>query len=172
MSSNGDLFTVVVTSVFKAPKWKIWNNISTFQGVNYELFPFLRMTCPEPNARLSIDMVTKDPLFRSWLLLFGFLPIEFDLIRIDSIEEGTSFKERSSMFLMQEWHHDRSLESVTIEGYEEGCTKVIDKLSFRPRIFNLLFGYFLKHVVKFLFTYRHYRLASMFGRFGFTKVDT
>ena len=213
LSSSYKYFTVEVTSVLPASKAALWDSISTFRGVNYELFPILSMTCPEPDSRLSIDCVNtpaNQPLFRSWILLFGILPIEFDLIRIESFVEGTGFKERSSMGLFSNWNHDRTLESVvhirstaatqltsttsskssneTIDkngdisnrnngmittttstttttantnNGDDNFTRVVDRLSFKPRI--QILGHLMKYVIKFLFLYRHSRLAKMFG---------
>ena len=178
-------FIVEVTSILRAPKPRIWESISTFRGVNYELSPFVTMSCPQPDTKLSIECITPQPLFRSWLFLFGILPFEFDLIKISSFDEGTGFKERSSMALCSRWNHDRTLESVanletesnaidevalstdevnTIDIDDRTFTKVVDRLSFRPRFY--LLGYLMKYIVKYLFLHRHRRLANLFGGFA------
>ena len=47
-------------------------------------------------------------LFRSWILLFGVLPIDYDDITLVSIEPGRGFHERSSMLSMRVWEHERT----------------------------------------------------------------
>ena len=44
---------------------------------------------------------------------------------------------------------------------DDNFTRVIDRLSFRPRI--QILGHLMKYVIKFLFLYRHSRLARIFG---------
>ncbi len=151
-------FTVTITSSVHTRRAAVWDCVSTFQGVNYELAPFLYMTCPDPATRLGPQHVTDAPLFRSWLLLFGFIPIEYDLIRLESLEEGASFQESSSMALMSLWSHRRQLRE---DLSDPSITQVTDTLVFSPRF--PLIGYFMQYVVRWLFMHRHRRLAARFG---------
>ena len=153
-------FTIQVTSLVNGSKSDVWDSISSFKGVNRELSPFLQMTCPEPNTKLSKSMESHDtPLFTSWLLLFGFLPVEYDCLRLENVTEGEGFKERSSMLMMSEWHHDRTLISENVN--ETLRTRVIDVISFTPRLYIL--GWIMVYIVRFLFHHRHVNLRRQFG---------
>jgi len=147
--------TIKISSFVKSPQHVVWNKISCIGGVNEEFYPILRMTSPDLNMRLSSELVTGKPLFRSWLLLFGLIPFEYDHIQIDMCEDGCGFSERSSMLLMSEWNHTRTL-TTTCRG-----TCVTDTISFRPRLSWM--GLFLYRIVSWLFFYRHYRLGVIFG---------
>src|SRR5258706_6556441 len=87
-----------VSSVVPAPPAVVWERITTFEGVNHELMPIVRMTCP-PDLR-RIDPATVPigrPWFRSWIFLFGVLPFDYDHLRLVAIEPGRSFHEDSTM---------------------------------------------------------------------------
>ena len=125
-----------------------------------EFYPFLYMTCPDTSMSISSVLVTKVPLFRSLILLFGFIPFEYDLIRFEKVIDGERFSERSSMALMVEWNHDREL----IESENNNGVEIIDTLSFQPRI--PFTGWILKIIVRLLFAYRHYRISKLYGSYG------
>lgn len=151
------MYRFTFCTTVRAPQPAVWEQVSTIRGVNEELSPLFHMTCPHKDMRISPALVGSStiPLFRSWLFLFGLIPIEYDDINIVGVIEGKSFSERSSMALMTEWHHDRILETTT------GGTIVTDELSFIPR-FRII-GFVLCAVVKILFSHRHRRLISVFG---------
>jgi hypothetical protein len=164
------------------PRDLVWSGITTFHGVNKEFFPLLRMSCPFPDLRLNSAMATGQPLFRSWLLLFGIMPIEFDLLGLSSVIENVSFEEKSTMALISEWNHHRFLcdenaeeeqdEEKEEEGserhYEDGKERKIarggtiirDRLLFTPRIPGT--GFILRLIVRALFSYRHMRLRMIY----------
>merc|ERR1719487_133258 len=120
------------------------------------------MTCPYSSLQLTASLANGKTLFRSWLLLFGILPIEYDLISIDECTDGTSFVENSSMGLMSVWRHARTLHT-TNQG-----TLITDELTFCPRIpFS---GWFLSLIVRLLFRYRHHRLGQLYHSLSSTCV--
>lgn len=125
-----------ISSFVKTPREVVWSRVSQISGVNDEFYPILKMTCPDPYMKLSPAHITGKPIFRSWLLLFSIVPIEYDLIQIVACENGVGFTEKSSMALMSEWNHQRILTS-TARG-----TRITDILSFRPRRAVSLFGCF------------------------------
>jgi hypothetical protein len=138
--------------------------------VNAELFPLFSMTCPDLDMRISPALAlvgpgagSTGPLFRSWLLLFGLLPIDYDDINLVAVIEGKSFSERSSMALMSQWHHDRVLET------SNDGTVVTDELAFVPRV--RLLGWLLTVAVRVLFAHRHRRLVSVFGCAKETSIE-
>jgi hypothetical protein len=160
------------SSHVKASRAQVWSGVTSFVGVNQEFFPILRMTCPDPSMRLTPDLVSAKPLFRSWLLLFGIFPVEFDLLCITKVMENQFFEENSSMGFMSEWNHQRYLSDGSQGKDRDGGNKegginlnrgtvVTDRLSFRPRIPGT--GWLLTWIVKLLFWYRHRRLRQLYA---------
>lgn len=134
----------------------VWRRITTFEGVNAELRPLLRMTAP-PDAR-SLDAAEVVPgrrLFRSWILLFGVVPFDYDDVTLVSIEPGRGFLERSPMLSQRVWEHERRVEPV-----EGGCI-VTDRVRFEPRL--PMPGGVLLPLVRAIFHHRHRRLRAHFG---------
>lgn len=157
-------FTIKVSSLLEDSRRSIWDAISSFEGINKEFVPLMTMTCPDPSLRMTADLVTDKPLFRSWILLFGLIPIDYDLIRLQEVEVYHGFKERSTMGFMSEWHHDRTL----IDATSSNGTVVTDTLSFTPRI--PFTGVILMFIVKQLFLLRHSNLTAKFGGVSNTCV--
>ena len=148
--------TVEQESRLAASADAVWAHVSTFEGVNYELRPLMRMTAPAHIRGLEpSDVVLGERLFRSWVLLFGVLPIDYDDLTLVAIEPGRGFQERSRMMSMRVWEHDRSLEP---DG--TGCV-VRDRLGFEPRVPGM--GPLPERVVRALFRHRHRRLRRRFG---------
>lgn len=141
-----------------APAGAVWDRVSTFEGVNDELRPLLRMTAPPHIRRLDPSEVRPgERLFRSWVLLFGVLPFDYDDITLVSVEPGRGFHERSSMLSMRVWEHERTLEPAG----ESSCV-VRDRLSFQPRVPGT--ARLLRPVVQAVFAHRHRRLVKRFGQ--------
>ena len=131
--------------------------MTTFDGVNRELGPWMRMTHPREAEGLSIaDAPVGQRLFRSWVLLFGLLPIDYDDITLESVLPGAGFDERSSMLSMRVWEHRRRLRPLG----DRACA-VEDRLGFEPRVALTL--PVLRAVVSRLFRHRHARLVRRFG---------
>ncbi|PWR18533.1 hypothetical protein DKG74_18725 [Zavarzinia aquatilis] len=150
--------TVTIHSEVAAPPRRVWDHVSTFAGVNDELAPLLRMTHPPGRDILDDSLPLNRPLFRSWLLLFGVVPVDYDLIGFAALVPEKGFSERSSMASLKLWHHDRALTPVT-----GGCA-VTDTLAFVPRMPGT--GRLAAALVAFLFRHRHRRLARRFGALG------
>ena len=144
-----------VASVVPAPPDAVWDRVTTFEGVNDELMPIVRMTCPTSLRRIDPATV---PLgrtwFRSWILLFGVLPFDYDDLRLLAIEPGRGFHEDSTMLTQRRWVHRRDLEPV------DGGTRVRDRIDFEPRVPGL--GAVLGIVFRAVFRHRHRRLAAHF----------
>jgi hypothetical protein len=129
----------------------------TMRGVNDELGPFLRMTVPEELAARSIfEAEPGIRLFRSWVLLLGILPIDFDDLVLEEIDPDSGFIEQSTMGTMSRWRHERR---VLARG--EGGSTIRDHLTFEPTV--RASGPVLELIVKALFTHRHRRLLKRFG---------
>jgi len=83
---------IVTTSELRAAPESVWARVSSLQGINHELGPWMRMTAPR-GAELSVDAV---PLgqrwFRSWILLLGVLPFDYDDLCLERIDAGRGFR--------------------------------------------------------------------------------
>src|SRR5262249_31522654 len=121
--------------------------------------PIARMTCPPELRRIDPASV---PLgrtwFRSWILLFGFLPFDYDDLCVVTLDVGRGFHEDSTMLTQRRWVHRRDLEPVV------GGTRVRDRIQFEPRIPFL--GPPMRTIFQAVFRHRHRRLGAHFGRGG------
>jgi ligand-binding SRPBCC domain-containing protein len=148
--------SVQLESRLSASPEAVWERVSTFEGVNDELGPVLRMTAPASVRALDpADVVLGERIFRSWVLLFGVLPIDYDDLTLIALEPGRGFHERSRMLSMRVWEHERTL---TADG--SGCV-VRDRLGFEPRLPGM--GPLLERVIRATFRHRHKRLRRRFG---------
>ena len=148
---------ISVSSRLGARTDRVWDRIVTPAGINDELRPLLRMTVPRGVERLdpaSIEL--GKPIGRSWVLLFGLVPFDYDEITLVRLEEGRGFLERSRMLSQRVWEHERTLEP-TADG---GCL-ITDRVRWEPRI--PLPGALLRPLFRAVFRHRHRRLRRRFG---------
>jgi ligand-binding SRPBCC domain-containing protein len=144
-------------SLLSAPPEAVWARVSTFEGVNDELRPLMRMTAPPRIRRLGLsEVVLGERICRSWVLLFGLIPIDYDDLTLIALEPGRGFHERSRMLSMRVWEHERTLEP---DG-ASGC-RVRDRLSFEPRVPGM--GPLLERIIRATFRHRHRRLRRRFA---------
>jgi hypothetical protein len=94
--------------------------------------------------------------FRSWILLFGVVPVDYDDITLVELAPGRGFREASRMMLVREWRHSRE---VSPEG--AGCCSLRDEVALVPRW--RLMGPLLYRVYRLVFALRHCALRRMFG---------
>jgi ligand-binding SRPBCC domain-containing protein len=145
-----------IESELAAEPNRVWQHVVTPRGINHELMPIIGMTVPRPLRHASIDeLPLGQPLGRSWMLLFGFLPVDFDQMTIAELEPGRRFLERSTMLSQSQWSHER-----IIEPCNGGC-RVIDRLSWQGRL--AILAVLFDVVVPVLFRHRHRRLRRRFG---------
>jgi hypothetical protein len=120
---------VVTATELSASPDTVWARVASLDGINHELGPWMRMTAPR-GAELSPATV---PLgrrwFRSWILLFGVLPFDYDHLCIERIEPGSGFLERSTMLSARTWEHERTLRPL-----EDGGARLTDRVAFVPRL--------------------------------------
>jgi ligand-binding SRPBCC domain-containing protein len=135
---------------------EVWGHVSTVRGINDEFWPLLRMTAPRRLREQGLAAVrVGERICRSWVLLLGVLPVDYDDITLARLEPPRGFLERSSMLSQREWEHER-----TIEPAPDGCS-LTDRVRYRPRVplpdvvFRALYGS--------IFGYRHRRLRRRFG---------
>ena len=129
----------------------------TPEGINDEMCPYLRMTLPRGVERLDPESVEiGTPIGRSWILLFGVLPVDYDDLGLERIEPGRGFLERSTMLSQRLWEHERTIEPLA----GGGCT-VTDRVAWEPRL--PLPGHLLRPLFGAFFRHRHRRLRRHFG---------
>lgn len=147
-----------VSSRIGAPAAEVWAFATSAAGINEELMPIVRMTVPRGlgDDFAVADVVAPRRLGRSWLLLGGLIPFDWDDIGIEQIGPGFAFSERSTMLSQRAWHHDRRVEPLG-----EGACTVTDRIRFVPRVPAL--ASLLRPVFVRTFRHRHGRLRRRFG---------
>ena len=152
---------VVRTSGLPATAEDVWARAVSEEGINDELRPILRMTMPPALRGRTIDDVpVGEPLGRSWILLFGLIPVDYDDLSLAERGPGFRFHERSTMLSMSMWQHER-----TVEPSGDGC-RLTDRLTFelrRPLRFMPGSDRLAAAIVARLFAHRHRRLAAHFA---------
>jgi ligand-binding SRPBCC domain-containing protein len=152
---------VVTTSTVSASAEDVWRRVVTPDGINHELGPWMRMTMPRSLRGKTIDDVEAGQrLGRSWLLLFGVIPFDYDDLALAELERGRRFLERSTMLSMRRWEHERTVEPAG----EDRC-QVTDRVAFEPRrgVAWIPGSTRLTRVILTrLFAHRHRRLAAYF----------
>ena len=157
MSNHPRSAEIAVCSHLGATTAQVWDRVITPEGIRDEMRPYLRMTLPPGVARLdpeSIELGKK--IGRSWILLFGLLPFDYDDITVVRLDPERGFLERSRMLSQRVWEHER-----TIEPRDGGGCTITDRVSWQPR-FGLPASP-LRPVIARFFRHRHKRLQRHFG---------
>jgi hypothetical protein len=150
-------FVFEITSDLKAPKQVVLAHATGMPGVNQELGPLLSMTSPRSfRGRSLFEAPVGEPLFRSWVLLGGVVPIDFDHLCFESIDPDSGFVETSTMLSMSTWRHERR-----VTERDDGGSHIVDRISFTPRVPGT--GPLLARVAEALFRHRHAKLRAIFG---------
>jgi ligand-binding SRPBCC domain-containing protein len=139
-----------VSSALGAPAVEVWARAVTIAGANTELAPFARMTTPGDGE------LREGALGRSWNLLGGVLPVDYDDLRLEAVEAGRGFRERSVLGSCAAWRHDRTLHPLA-----GGGTRVVDDIAFAPRLRAA--GGLQAFVFEAAFRWRHRRLRAHWG---------
>jgi ligand-binding SRPBCC domain-containing protein len=149
-------FVVERSSVLHADPHEVWAAVSTIEGVNRELAPWVRMTVPGAATGMRLeDAPLGRPVFTSWLLLLREIPFDRHRLVLVEVEPGRRFLERSSSWLHRVWQHER-----IVEPRPEGC-RVTDRIMFEPWL--PLVGKLARPVVDALFRSRHRALRQRYG---------
>ena len=148
---------ITASSRLAAPADRVWAEATAAEGINYELMPIVRMTIPGGLDTLSVsDVHDGQHLGRSWLLLGGLIPFDYDDITIERVGPGHAFQEDSTMLSQRSWRHHRVVEPIG----DAACT-VTDSVTFVPRfpvpvrLQEFTFGQ--------VFAHRHRRLRRRYG---------
>ena len=145
-----------ISSQLRASRADVWAAVSSMEGVNYELMPFVRMTYPARASRLTAaDIKPGELLFQSWLLAFGAVPFDLHALVLMEVTDGEGFVEESSSWMQRRWRHERRLRDAV-----SGCV-VTDHLVVEPRL--RMTQPVVGAAVRRLFSHRHRRLRRRFG---------
>lgn len=136
----------------------VWARVTSMEGVNHELRPWMRMTVPRRARGLTLeDVELNRPVGRSWVLALGVIPFDYDEVTLVERGPGRRFLERSPMGSMRRWQHER-----LVEPRGEGACAITDRLTFEPRIPG--FSRLARGLVERIFAHRHRRLRGWFAR--------
>lgn len=147
---------IALSSELDAQPEALWARITDPAGINDELRPLMRMTVPAGAPDFGLDDPEPGRIGRSWLLLFGFLPFDYDDLTIVRLEPGRGFLERSSMLSMRLWEHERTLTPLG-----SGRCRITDRVAWEPRL--PLPGALSRRLVLAVFRHRHRRLRLRFA---------
>jgi len=147
---------ISVSSELEVDAEQVWVGAIDPDGINYELGPLMRMTVPRGAEDFGLDDPEPGHIGRSWLLLFGFLPFDYDDITVVRVEPGRAFLERSTMLSQRLWEHERTLVPLGV-----GRCRVTDRVAWEPR--PPLPGAWLRPLIRFVFHHRHKRLRTACG---------
>jgi len=126
------------------------------EAVNAELWPLVRMTVPVGLKQVSAEQwITGQPLFRSLILLFGVIPVDVHLLRLEQLDPGEGFLERSSSWVNRVWQHARHTTPTA-----SGCI-VTDTVTVESRLPGM--AYLMLPVYRWVFRHRHRRLRRLYG---------
>ncbi|WOF73004.1 hypothetical protein QMT40_000630 [Parvibaculaceae bacterium PLY_AMNH_Bact1] len=141
-----------ITSRVECPTRELWPIVTSAAGVNAELNPLITMTFPPGGFDFS-KAPLKQPLFTSWILLFGFLP--FDRHTFVLHEVGPlHFIETSHTLLQKLWRHERYLTAQGDSTDVRDVVTVIPRVAFMQPLTN--------HIVASIFRHRHKRLLRLY----------
>jgi hypothetical protein len=139
-----------------------WAAATDPDGINYELRPVLRMTMPRRLRGHDLsDFPVGTPAGRSWILLGGLIPVDYDdlcLIELEAEGPTRRFLESSEMAALRVWQHERVVEPLA-----GGGSRVTDRLGFELRAPLARVpgsGRLARAIVGFLFSHRHRRLRK------------
>jgi hypothetical protein len=131
--------------------------VITPEGINDEMRPYLRMTIPRGVERLDPESVRLgERIGRSWILLLGVVPFDYDDLTLVRLDPGRGFLERSTMLSQRAWEHERTLEPV-----DGGGCLITDRVRWEPRLG--VPGVPLRPLIGWFFGHRHRRLRRRFG---------
>ena len=145
------VYRLRIRSRLGADRQSLWSHASSMAGVNAELAP-IHMSHPD-GAAIAPDVPLGVPLFRSFVSLWGIVPLDLHEFALVSIQPGEGFHESSRSVLERRWVHRRTLVDAP------GGIELTDELEFEPR----LAGVVVARVIARTFRRRHERLRRLFA---------
>jgi ligand-binding SRPBCC domain-containing protein len=147
---------IVTRSLLQSDRAQVWAGATTVDGINDELRPLLRMTAPAHLRERGLgEVVVGERICRSWVLLFGVLPIDYDDITLEHLDPPSGFLERSTMLSQRRWEHQRTIEALS------GACVLTDRVRYEPRL--PIPDAILRPVYRSVFRHRHRRLRRRYG---------
>lgn len=144
-----------VSSALAISAHRFWTD-STLADVNAELAPWVRMTAPKAWRRKPLRLwPCGKPLFRSWILLFGLVPVDIHQFYMKAMHLQGGFDEQSTSLTNRYWHHTR-----VVAPRDDGC-QVTDEVRFASRL--PLLGELLLPIYHGIFRSRHRVLRRKYG---------
>ena len=146
------------TTEVPAPAGAGWDRVTSVEGIQHELRPWLRMTVPRGARGISLgDVELNRPIGRSWVLALGVIPFDYDDITLVERGPGLRFLERWPMGSMRLWQHER-----VVEPRGDDACAVTDRLTFEPRVPGS--RRLVRRIIERIFAHRHRRLLRWFSR--------
>jgi ligand-binding SRPBCC domain-containing protein len=139
----------------------VWRRATTPAGINDEFKPWMRMTVPRRLRAISLDDVELGvPVCRSWVLLLGVVPFEYDDLVLVERGPGFRFLERSSTLIARPWQHERTVvpRGSSCELTDRVSAQLRAGMERAPGASRAFEG-----VVRAIFAHRHRRLVAMYG---------
>jgi ligand-binding SRPBCC domain-containing protein len=157
---------ITTRSALDATQDEVWTHVTTVDGINDELRPWLRMTAPRSlRANGLAEVRVGERICRSWVLLLGVLPIDYDDITLERLDPPNGFLERSTMLSQKAWQHERTIEP----GPDGGGCILTDRISYEPRV--AVPDAILRGLYAAIFAHRHRRLRRRFGGRAAARED-
>jgi ligand-binding SRPBCC domain-containing protein len=145
-----------ITTDLAAPPEVVWKHAASVDGIKAEMKPLIRMTVPRRLADTTLDeLPLGQRVARSWVLLFGILPVDYDDLTIVERGPGHRFLENSTMLTQSSWSHERIVEPTA------AGSRLTDHLRWRGRARAL--GALYRVAIPVIFRHRHRRLRKLFG---------
>jgi hypothetical protein len=136
-------------SKLSSSRGRVWEWITSLEGISAEMWPWLRMTAPKHVRNIAdLEMKPGTRLFRSYVFLFGILPIDYSDLTLLEFDPGRGFVEESPMGSMKLWRHERRVVDCPADS---SAVLLVDRLTFQPRWAESLVGWFIRRV----FEHRH-----------------
>jgi ligand-binding SRPBCC domain-containing protein len=144
-------------STLRAPAERVWEWITSIEGISTEMWPIFRMTTPRGVRTLGdVKVEPGTRMFRSYVFLFGFLPIDYSDLTLIELDPGSGFVELSPMGSMRSWRHERR---ITSSPTDPSAVVLVDQLTFEPRFAR---G-FVRWLIRTAFAHRHEVLRARLG---------
>ncbi len=143
---------LVVSSKLSVRPEELWD-AQSIATINYELGPWIHMSAPAVWRGLKLkDWSGDGPLFKSWVLFLGFVPLDWHSFESLDLSSHMQFVETSSSWINRIWRHER-----VVRAAPNGC-EVIDKVSFTPRL--PFVSTLLQPIYALVFRHRHSKLRA------------
>lgn len=145
---------LVVSSTLGVGAQAYWDGQS-MATLNRELGPWIRMSAPAQWRQTRLTAWGgKSPLFKSWILFLGLLPLDRHTFGAFDFGPRMRFVECSSSWLNRAWRHERTMLAAA------GGYTLTDTIEFTPRL--ALLAPVLKVIYGLVFRHRHSRLLALY----------